>query len=235
MQTSTRLPPSHGFDSMLPAMDTLGQRLKRARKTAGKTQSQIAEPLDVSREAVAQWESDKSKPANLDEVLQVYHRLTGVSPGEMITGVTEPSPTSAPSESVLVDFYPDATASAGSGAANEGVEGRRFGLAFRAESLRRKGINPAKSAVVKVRGRSMEPLLSPGDVVLFDTTQTRIHDGEVYVVHWNGDELVKVLRPLSGGKIMLVSKNPEFEPLPVDPAEGDFRVLGRVMWRSGWM
>lgn len=135
---------------------------------------------------------------------------------------------------VFVGFYPDAAVSAGAGATNH-AEGRRLDLAFRAESLRRKGVNAAKSAVIPVRGRSMEPLLSPGDVVLFDTSQTRIHDGEVYVVHWNGEELVKLLRPLSGGRVQLVSKNPEFEPLIADQSDGDFRVLGRVMWRSGWM
>lgn len=135
---------------------------------------------------------------------------------------------------VFVGFYPDAAVSAGNGATNDG-EGRRLDLAFRAESLRRKGIRPTSSAVIPVRGRSMEPLLSPGDVVLFDATQTRIHDGEVYVVHWAGEELVKILRPLPGGRVMLVSKNPEFEPLTVSLEDGDFRVLGRVMWRSGWM
>lgn len=228
-----------GTDALtLCGMETLGQRLKHARLQAKLTQQQVAEALGLSREAVSFWESDKTKPDHLDEVLEVYHRLTGLTPGELISRNAHPPRQEEPYDDahmVLVEFYPDAAASAGHGAANEGAEGRRMGLAFRAESLRRKGIQASQSAVIPVRGRSMEPLLSPGDVVLFDRTQTRIHDGDVYVIHWHGEELVKVLRPMAGGHILLVSRNPEFQPIEISPLDDDFRVLGRVMWRSGWL
>lgn len=231
--------PDEAFALTLEPMETLGKRLRHARVQAHLTQQQIADAIGITRESVSFWENDKSKPDDLDEVLEVYHRLTGITPGEIITkGGVQPVPAAPvydPADMVLVEFYPDAAVSAGHGAANEGTQGRRMGLAFRAESLRRKGINPQTSAVIPVRGRSMEPLLSSGDVVLFDKSQIRIHDGEVYVVHWNGDELVKVLRPLPGGHIMLASKNPEFAPIEITPTDDEFRVLGRVMWRSGWM
>lgn len=43
-------------------MMTFGEKLKEARKEAGFTQEQFAEKMNVSRSAVAKWESDKGMP-----------------------------------------------------------------------------------------------------------------------------------------------------------------------------
>lgn len=44
-------------------MDTIGSRLKAARKTAKLTQQQLADALRIDRVNVSQWESDTTKPA----------------------------------------------------------------------------------------------------------------------------------------------------------------------------
>lgn len=41
---------------------TLGEKLKEARKQSGMSQEQLAEKLNVSRSAVAKWETDKGMP-----------------------------------------------------------------------------------------------------------------------------------------------------------------------------
>lgn len=41
---------------------TFGEKLKKARKEAGLTQEQLAERINVSRSAVAKWETDKGMP-----------------------------------------------------------------------------------------------------------------------------------------------------------------------------
>ena len=41
---------------------TLGEKLKDARKRAGLSQEQLSEKLNVSRSAVAKWETDKGIP-----------------------------------------------------------------------------------------------------------------------------------------------------------------------------
>src|SRR5699024_3598580 len=41
---------------------TFGEKFKRARKEAGLTQEQLAERINVSRSAVAKWETDKGMP-----------------------------------------------------------------------------------------------------------------------------------------------------------------------------
>lgn len=41
---------------------TIGEKIKSARKGAGLTQEQLAEKLNVSRQAITKWESDKGLP-----------------------------------------------------------------------------------------------------------------------------------------------------------------------------
>ena len=41
---------------------TLGEKIKNSRKAAGLTQEQLAEKLNVSRQAITKWESDKGIP-----------------------------------------------------------------------------------------------------------------------------------------------------------------------------
>ncbi len=55
---------------------TYGETIKRAREAGGLTQEQLAEALDVTRQAVSKWEADLSRPARsklerLSEVLEV--------------------------------------------------------------------------------------------------------------------------------------------------------------------
>lgn len=55
---------------------TYGETIKQAREAGGMTQEQLAEALDVTRQAVSKWEADLSRPARsklerLSEVLEV--------------------------------------------------------------------------------------------------------------------------------------------------------------------
>lgn len=56
---------------------TFGEKLKKARKEAGLTQEQLAERLNVSRSAVAKWETDKGMP-DIDN-LKIISELVDVS------------------------------------------------------------------------------------------------------------------------------------------------------------
>lgn len=53
---------------------TLGAKLKSARKSAGLTQTQLAEKLMVSRQAVTKWESDKGLP-DIENLKNLSHLL----------------------------------------------------------------------------------------------------------------------------------------------------------------
>jgi hypothetical protein len=134
---------------------------------------------------------------------------------------------------VEVPFYTGVAASAGHGASNS--DSPHVKLRFRAESLRRKGIDPGGARLIYVRGDSMEPLMYDGDQIMFDATKRAIRDGELYVVRIDEDELVKRLHKRPGNRLVVQSENPAFAPFELDATSPGFAVLGQVVWRAGWM
>ena len=55
-------------------MMTLGQKLKEIRKRFGMSQEQLAEILNVSRQAITKWENDGGLPdvSNLQEIAKTF-------------------------------------------------------------------------------------------------------------------------------------------------------------------
>jgi SOS-response transcriptional repressor LexA len=137
-------------------------------------------------------------------------------------------------EEVLVRFYPGLSASAGPGFINESNQSP-LGLKFRAESLRRKGIDPATAFVVYARGDSMEPLIYDGDSILLDASKTTVKDGCLYVVEVDEDTLVKRLHRRPGNRLLVQSENQSYPPYEVAMDQPGFRIAGEVLWRAGWV
>lgn len=78
-------------------------------------------------------------------------------------------------------------------------------------------------------GDSMFPTLQSSDEVLLDTTQNQLlHSDRVYAASINGGAAIKRLRPIEGGKrILIISDNKTIEPYPVDARE--VMIWGRVI------
>ncbi len=88
---------------------TTGQKIQTLRKQRRLTQEQLAQRLEVSRQAVSRWELDESLPetanllplgevlgVSLDTLLDPAHGLEGPAPKEEPTAPAAPAPT-APS------------------------------------------------------------------------------------------------------------------------------------------
>ena len=53
----------------------------------------------------------------------------------------------------------------------------------------------------------------------------------IYVLRLAGDLIVKRVQKMPSGRFLLLSANPAYVPVEVDPArELDFAVVGRVVW-----
>lgn len=78
-------------------------------------------------------------------------------------------------------------------------------------------------------GDSMMPTLLSNDEVLIDTTQNQLlHSDRIYACAINGGAAIKRLRPIEGGKrILVISDNKTIEPYPVDAHE--VAIWGRVI------
>ncbi len=106
--------------------------------------------------------------------------------------------------------------------------------AFRADWIRQKHLKPAKLAAMSASGNSMEPRIWDGDSLVVDTSQTRVVDGKVYALWYDGGERVKRLFGMPGGGLRISSDNPAFETIEVGAAELEHvRILGRVVHIAG--
>lgn len=67
----------------------LSERLRQLRKNAGLSQEQLAEALDISRQAVSKWESGVSNP-DIQNIIQLG-KLYGISTDAILLGVSPAS------------------------------------------------------------------------------------------------------------------------------------------------
>ncbi|NNE08461.1 MAG: repressor LexA [Gemmatimonadetes bacterium] len=82
--------------------------------------------------------------------------------------------------------------------------------------------------LLRVRGDSMiEAFIAEGDMILVrPTTDVRNHDIVVALV---GDEATVKYFHRKGDQIELRPANRTMKPIPVDPNDGEFRILGKVV------
>jgi phage repressor protein C with HTH and peptisase S24 domain len=124
-----------------------------------------------------------------------------------------------------------AKASAGHGADTQDCGKPLFSMAFRRYWIKHYlRADPANLAVISVKGDSMDGVLNDRDVILIDLADAA-PTGGLYVVRQGADLLVKRVQKLTGGRLLLLSANPAYVPVEVDPArDEDFAVVGRVVW-----
>ena len=97
---------------------------------------------------------------------------------------------------------------------------------FRDDWLRRHGLNAEHCRVIEVVGRSMEPTLENGAVILVDFNRTTRRRNNVFAIRTEDGPIVKRLRHDEAGW-WLVSDNREYAPRPWPAGAA---VLGQVMW-----
>ena len=103
--------------------------------------------------------------------------------------------------------------------------------AFKTDFLQRKG-RARKMVLMDVAGDSMEPVLMDSDTVLIDESQQEIIAGGLFAVGIEQEVYVKYLHRVPG-KLILKSKNQEYDPIEVDmngEISSAVRIIGRVVW-----
>lgn len=124
----------------------------------------------------------------------------------------------------------DIRASAGAGASGsigDVIEFMPFPLAW----LRARGLNPAMMRIVDVAGDSMEPTLSDGDIILVDTSTSRIRGDALYVLVRDDEIFVKRAQQRMNGSVLISSDNERYPPeeIAIDATQR-LHVAGRVVW-----
>ena len=96
------------------------------------------------------------------------------------------------------------------------------------------GLNPDDLVLESAVGESMHPTIHDNDLLLIDSTDTKLREFGVYVLEFQGERLVKRVQRKLDGSLILISDNAIYEPERI-PAEraGDVKVIGRVVWSGG--
>lgn len=79
-------------------------------------------------------------------------------------------------------------------------------MGMRRSWIERNDFNPARLIAIQVKGESMEPSLYEGDVVVINTADTKMVDGQVYAINYEGEAVVKRLSR-DAGEWWLTSDN----------------------------
>lgn len=137
----------------------------------------------------------------------------------------------------------EAMLAAGGGSENESEYVLQH-LAFRRDWLRREGINASAARLARVQDNSdsMLPTISPGDIVLIDTSRREPplrsplnaeirRRAPIFALRGNdGAQIKRLVRPAED-QLMLISDNPDYLPQVMQiPKGAETGIIGRVAW-----
>lgn len=98
--------------------------------------------------------------------------------------------------------------------------------------VERKNLSPKALYAITVKGDSMEPTLYDGDTVIINVADTHAVDGEVFVVNYEGEVVVKRLSR-DMGRWWLTSDNSDQRKYAKKSCEGEHCIIvGRVVRRE---
>lgn len=177
------------------------ERLKTARHAAGLTQNEMAQRLFMSQQAYSKYEKGLTTPnpetlgriadlldISLDYLLERDQAFDGppASTGGVWVPVLGQVAAGIPMEAV------------------ENIEGY--------EEIPRELAEQGEYFALRVKGSSMEPKISDGDVVIV-RRQAECESGDLAVVLVNGGEATVKRIKLEPAGLMLIPLNPAFEPM----------------------
>lgn len=95
--------------------------------------------------------------------------------------------------------------------------------------MHRKGWEPAKLALIRVRGDSMEPTLYGGDLILVNSGYCNLHDG-LWVIRQNDGVMAKRLHMVGENEIEVISDNRDvYPPYRANLTDG-LAIIGEIVW-----
>lgn len=179
-------------------------RLKELREKAGYSQYSFAKAFGTKQSTVGNWESGAREPKF--DTMQRLADFFGVSV-DYLLGREPEAETASPPPSYPGSQWIPVLGTIPAGVPVEAVEDI-LDYEEIPESLACRG----EYFALKIKGQSMEPKISEGDVVIV-RKQGDCENGDICVVMVNGDDatIKKVKKSPEG--LMLIPSNPEYEPM----------------------
>lgn len=208
-------------------MMTIGEFIEKRRKELGITLDEIGKITGVGKSTVKKWETGlisnmgRDKIANLSKILKVS---PAVFINDSIDDYNEAVnlPVMSKPKGVKIPVLGYVRAGIPISAVEEILDYEEI-----SEEMSRQG----KFFALKIKGDSMEPKFSEGDVVIVQQ-QSTVENGDIAVVLVNGgDATVKKFYRSDSG-IKLISTNPAYDPFFFTPDEVNtlpVQIIGKVV------
>ena len=208
--------------TMLASMESTGDRIKKARTRARLTQMDLAKAANVSRAAVAQWESDETKHIRPENLFRIAP-LLGCSAQWLATGkeATEP-PNTTPGPELRAPVPLISWVQAGNWTEcmdpyPPGVADERVSPSTRVSAC---------AFALTVRGDSMEPRFTEGDVLIVDP-EIEARSGDFVIVRLDdAQEATFKQLVIDGAQRFLKPLNARY---PVVEINGNATIVGVVV------
>lgn len=218
--------------------EAVSAKLHELKENAFAVEKAAGLPVDAIRSVIR--DDDKRAVPRINrakEICDILGLEFYIGPPRDPAGALQP-PAADPAELAHIPLY-NAGLAAGTGTANAEEEIIDY-LAFRKEWLRKIGVAPSNALMARVKGESMQPTISPGDIVLIDSSKIDIRSRgrtrktskpNVYAFVEAGEARVKRIDRVDTDYFAIMSDNPEFHvEFKSGKALQEMHIIGRVMW-----
>ena len=168
----------------------INNSLRERRKELGYTMKEIADMVGVSEATISRWESGNIANMRRDRIAKLAKALR-ISPAVIMGWDDTIAHTSSP-------LY---EAAAGEGRLNDGYPSEEYKIQLEPEEFS-----------VKVVGRSMEPTLQDGDIVIISAQSVIDRPRQIALVKVNGEEATLKRVEVRENGIMLIGDNIDVYP-----------------------
>lgn len=231
----------------------LGARVRQAREARGLKQTELAEAINWSPQALSTLERRDSKKSERAEDLANFLRVSlswllsggGKSGLEMldnddnqviVDGTTEAWEDTSPllDDEVLVSEYDEVAFACGDGVINTEYQDTGRKTRFSKSKLDKAGVKAKNVIIAKAYGNSNYPLITDGATIAYDTSkaQERIKEDKFYAMEVDGGLKIKTIRFLHNGNIEICTHNQDYPCISLTKKEfaDTHRILGWVFW-----
>lgn len=178
----------------------IGEIIKARRKALGLTLEEIGKRVGVSKGTVLKWEDGRIENMRRDKIALLATALH-LNPMTFVTGKVTEMHAEPAIDAVRIPVLGDVRA---------GIPMAAIQNILDYEEISKKMASQGEFFGLKIKGSSMEPKFSEGDVVII-RKQEDVDSGDIAIVLVNGeDATIKKIHKFEGG-IALVPSNPAYE------------------------
>lgn len=216
-------------------MTTLAIRVDEVMREKGCTVTELAKAAGVKPPSVIEWLNGETKTLKASAAIRAS-RFLGVEPLWLAEGEgpkrRQPIPEVEPGDNRLPIRRALFRLSAGvSGYEIDYEQGEAEPIFMARRWFEQNHYRPDQLLALKVSGRSMEPSLYDGDLVIVNLEDVALKDGQVFAANYEGELVIKRLRR-DAGQWYLTSDSPDKHHYSDKRCSDGCGLIGRIVYRQ---